>query len=62
MSQYVRGTLFTYTDYLMGCADFEDADIAEVFDFFKSVTRLIVAWMKKIPSLTTSIDELNQIP
>jgi hypothetical protein len=46
----------------MGCTDFETSDIEEVFGFFKAIVRLIVSWMQKIQSLTTSIDELNLVP
>lgn len=37
-------------------------DLDEVDNLIKSVLRLIVVWLKKIPTLTKAMDELQKIP
>jgi hypothetical protein len=53
--------MFVFVDYLMGL-DLPLQDLAEVDDLIKSVLRLIVVWLKKIPTLTKAMDELQKFP
>jgi len=61
ITQYVRGQMFVYVDYLMGL-DLPAHDLDEVDGLIRSVLRLIACWLKKICSLTKAIDELQKIP
>lgn len=47
-TQYLRGRLFVYTDFLMsanGVAYSEEAT-EEIDDYLRSVLRLVVAWLR----------------
>ena len=50
-TQYFRGSLFIYVDFLMGSNFYTDEQIDAANDFLYTVMRLIVTWLKKLPKL-----------
>jgi hypothetical protein len=38
-------------DFLLGANTYTEEELVEVNDFFKTVLRLIVAWLNKVPTL-----------
>jgi len=61
-TQYIRGELFVYVDFLLGNSFTELEVLAEVENFIKSVLRLIVVWLKKLPTLQSTFEELEKVP
>ena len=51
VTQYLRGGLFVMVDFLLGANTYTEEELVEVNDFYKTVLRLIVAWLKKVPTL-----------
>jgi hypothetical protein len=51
VTQYLRGGLFVMVDFLLGANTYTEEELVEVTDFFKTVLRLIVAWLNKVPTL-----------
>lgn len=47
-TQYLRGRLFVYTDFLMSAntASYSEEDTEEIDDYLRSVLRLVVAWLR----------------
>lgn len=56
-TQYLSGKLFIYIDALLG--DQYENIAPDVFcqieTFFKAVIRLIIVWMKKVPTMTKTL-------
>jgi hypothetical protein len=51
-TQYLRGKLYIYVDFLLGSPQYNNEEQLEaVLEFMYSVLRLIVTWIKKLPSL-----------
>lgn len=50
-TQYFRGKLFIYVDFLLGSNNYTEEQIDAVNDFLYTVIRLIVHWLKKVPKL-----------
>ena len=52
LTQYLRGKLFVYVDFLMGAPNtYTEEDIDLVIEFLKSAIRCVVAWLKAAPAL-----------
>ena len=48
-TQYLRGTLFVYTDFLLSTytRPYTEEELVEVNDYMRAVIRLVVAWLRK---------------
>jgi hypothetical protein len=51
VAQYLRGGLFQGVDFLLSANTYSEEEVDEVLEFFYSVIRLIVAWLKKATTL-----------
>jgi hypothetical protein len=51
VTQYFRGHLIIYTDFLLGNNNYNAEDQAEINKFFKLVMRAIVTYLKKLRSM-----------
>ncbi|CDW78729.1 UNKNOWN [Stylonychia lemnae] len=50
-TQYLRGDLYIYVDFLLQHSPYTDEEIDAINDFMYCVIRLIVTWLKKLPKL-----------
>lgn len=58
----MRGELFVFVDFLLNNI-FTDLSILQQIDiFFKTVLRLIVVWLVKLPTLQSTFEELEKVP
>jgi hypothetical protein len=58
----VRGELFVFIDFLLG-HNYSDLSVLVNIDLFiKTVLRLIVVWLAKLPTLQNTFDELEKVP
>ena len=56
ITQYLRGELYVYIDFLLGESIEEiDENVMVIYDFLKEVINLIVLWLKMIPKLYISV-------
>lgn len=61
MTQYLRGSLFVNVDFVLSANTYTDEDVAQVIEFVKATIRLVIAWLKKVPSLLPKcLKELKQ--
>ena len=61
-TQYLRGELFVYVDFLLG-HQFTDIEVlTDVDSFIKVVMRLIVVWLVKLTTLQKTFEELEKVP
>ena len=56
-TQYLRGHLYTYSDYLLRLT-FTSEDLPEIILFMKSLMRLVVSYLKKVAKMQKSLYEL----
>lgn len=58
----MRGELFVFVDFLLNNI-FTDLSVLQQIDiFFKTVLRLIVVWLVKLPTLQSTFEELEKVP
>jgi hypothetical protein len=58
----VRGELFVFVDFLLNNI-FTDLSVLQQIDiFFKTVLRMIVVWLVKLPTLQSTFEELEKVP
>ena len=50
-TQYLRGRLYVYTDFLLGYSSYIEDQVDAVNNFLYSVLKLIVTYFKKVPKL-----------
>ena len=63
LTQYLRGKLFVYIDFIMGQATYTEAEADEIYELLRAAVRLIVAWLKKMPSIMQkSLQDLKKYP
>lgn len=48
VTQYYRGELYTFVDYLFDRGAYDTDELDEVIDFLKCVMRAIVVFLKKL--------------
>lgn len=58
-TQYLRGHLYTYSDFLLGLT-YDKNDLPEVIEFQKAVLRLVVTYMKKVMSMQKTVSCPNK--
>lgn len=54
-TQYLRGGLFQAVDFMMSANSYSEEEADEIIEFFNSVIRLIVAWLKKATKLAPKV-------
>jgi hypothetical protein len=47
-TQYFRGQLYIYVDFLLGSNNYDNDQLDAVNDFLYAILRLIVTWLKKV--------------
>ena len=57
-TQYFRGHLYTYSDFLLGVTH-EDNVLPEVIEFQKAVLRLTVTYLKKVTTMQKTVSNLQ---
>ena len=58
-TQYFRGKLFVYVDFLFGSNEYSAEQIPEVIDFLKCVLRCIVAYLRRLATWEKEYTELQ---
>lgn len=58
-TQYFRGTLYTYVDFLMQNGKYTPEEADAVNDFLYTVLRLIVAWFKRAAKLIPLVSAIQ---
>lgn len=61
-TQYLRGELFVYVDFLLSHTYPDLHVLPEIDAFIKSVLRIIVLWLVKLPTLQKTFEELEVLP
>ena len=56
LTQYLRGRLYVYVDFLMANLYDDPQVLPAVVDFLKRVLKLIAAWLRRFPGLMRSVD------
>ena len=51
VAQYLRGKLFVLVDFVLGAGPYSESECLEANEFLRAVIRLVVAWLRKAPSL-----------
>lgn len=59
VTQYFRGKLFIYVDFLFGGNEYHPAEIDEVIDFLKCVLLCIVVYLRKLTSWEKEYTEMQ---
>jgi len=54
-TQYLRGHLYVYSDFLLGLTFDDPKILAEVIDFQKAVLRLVVTYLRKVHTMQKSV-------
>jgi hypothetical protein len=54
-TQYLRGHLYVYSDFLLGMTFDDPKILAEVIDFQKAVLRLVVTYLKKVQTMQKTV-------
>ena len=56
VTQYLRGELYVYIDFLLSVTlETPKSSIPIIYEFLKVVIKLIVVWLKMLPSLYISV-------
>jgi hypothetical protein len=63
MLQYLSGELFVFVDCVLVDDTYaENSPFDKIEAFFKTIMRLVVAWMIKVTKLTKTLEELEAVP
>ena len=60
-TQWLSGELFTYVDALLADTYPDQTILIKIDQFMKLVLRLIVTWLVKIPQMTKTLEEMEQV-
>lgn len=63
LTQFIRGYVFVHVEYILSQGEYSESDCKTINDLLEAVVRLIVAWLKKVPSIMQRcLQELKKNP